>query len=227
MSDAPAAFERIAHRGSPRERLENTLPGFAAALEHGADAIELDVHVSSDGVAVVHHDPVVGAHEIAHTPWRELAVLRLADGERIPRLQDVLEAVGGRATMYIEIKSARGEEEIIDTARQYGQRFAMHSFDFGVMARVARRAPGIARGALLDRGAADVMKELRRAVDRVLPRDIWPHWTLVTPELVAAATEVGARVIAWTVNSADDARALVDMGVQGICTDDVRLLVNL
>ena len=55
MPDRPL---RIAHRGMPRRLRENTLPSFAAALAAGADGIELDVHATSDGVVVVHHDAV-------------------------------------------------------------------------------------------------------------------------------------------------------------------------
>src|SRR5688572_30232822 len=53
--------ERIGHRGAPRRYLENTTPSFREALRLGATAVELDVHVTSDGVPVVHHDPVLSA----------------------------------------------------------------------------------------------------------------------------------------------------------------------
>jgi glycerophosphoryl diester phosphodiesterase len=227
MTNAPARFERIAHRGVPGELLENTLPGFMLAIERGADAIELDVHLSSDAVVVVHHDAVVLAHAIANTSWRDLSHLVLTGGERIPRLQDVLEAVGNRAAVYIELKGGRGEDEIVEVARRSGQRWAVHSFDHGAMARVARRAPGIPRGVLLDKDIVEPVKELHRAVGRVLPRDVWPHWSLVDREFMLEASELALRVIPWTVNSADTARQLLALGVEGICTDDVRILANL
>src|SRR4051812_22339036 len=53
--------ERIGHRGAPRRYLENTTASFREALRLGGDAIELDVHVTSDGLPVVHHDPVLSA----------------------------------------------------------------------------------------------------------------------------------------------------------------------
>lgn len=224
MPNAPARFERVGHRGLPAEKVENTLPSFLAAIEHGADAIELDVHVSSDGIVVVHHDAVVLAHAIANTAWRELSHLVLEQGERIPRLQDVLEVVGSRAAVYIELKGSRGEEEVVEIARRFGQRFAIHSFDHGAMARIARRAPGLPRGVLFDRDTAEPVKELHRAVGRVLPRDVWPHWSLVDREFMLEASDLALRVIPWTVNSADVARELLALGVEGICTDDVRIL---
>src|SRR5213594_1556334 len=113
----PIGIERVAHRGSPRERLENTLPSFLLALERGADAVELDTHVTSDGVVVVHHDDVVQRRAIARTSWRELSEIDLGSGARIPRLPDVLDAIGDRATVYIELKGAHIEDVVIAVTR--------------------------------------------------------------------------------------------------------------
>src|SRR5689334_1661332 len=104
MPNAPASFERVAHRGASKERLENTLPAFELALERGADAIELDVHRTRDGVVVVHHDESVAGQAIAECDWKTVAAMRLAGSATVPRLEDVLIAVGNRATVYIELK---------------------------------------------------------------------------------------------------------------------------
>jgi glycerophosphoryl diester phosphodiesterase len=219
--------ERIGHRGSPRERKENTLPGFLLALEHGADAVELDVHATKEGVVVVHHDEAVGSTRIAENTWSALQHLDLGGGARIPRLRDVLEAIGERATVYVELKGRDVEDSTIDVVRKHGHRFALHSFDHATIARVAAKAPDIARGILLDSDVTNAAEELRRAVVRTRPRDVWPHWSLVNPTFMAAAREAKTRVIAWTVNSPVTAKELVKQGVHGLCSDDVRLLVNL
>lgn len=216
--------ERVAHRGSPRERLENTLDGFLLALEHGADAIELDVHCTSDREVVVFHDFSVAGLPVADTSWKALAGLDLGGGARIPRLADVLTAVGDRAMIYIELKGVRIEEEVLDTARQCGRRFALHSFDHDAIERVARAAPEVRRGILLDRDIPNARDALRDGVARTGATDVWPHWTLVDKELTGLARESGARVITWTVNARDVAEAMLKAGVDGICTDDVRLL---
>lgn len=220
-------FERVAHRGSPRERLENTLPSFLLALEHGADAVELDAHVTSDGVVVVHHDDAVQRRAIARTSWRELSEIDLGSGARIPRLKGVLDAIGDRATVYIELKGVHIEDAVIAVARKHGRRFALHSFDHDAIARVAKSAPDISRGVLFDKDTKQVVNALRTAVDRVHPRDVWPHWTLVNRDLMETADRLGVRVVTWTVNSARRARTVASMGVSGICSDDVRLLANL
>src|SRR4051794_8964248 len=103
-------IERIAHRGAKREFHENTVPAFQRAYELGADAVELDVHATADGVVVVHHDPAVRSGvrkvEIARTDWAELSALVLAGGTRMPRLTDVLAITPPGRTVYVEIKGA-------------------------------------------------------------------------------------------------------------------------
>jgi glycerophosphoryl diester phosphodiesterase len=202
------------------------MPSFLLALRHGADALELDAHATKDGVVVVHHDEAVKQRPIADTTWRELSEIELGGGH-IPRLQDVLDAVGDRATVYIELKGQRIEDRVIDIARKHGHRFALHSFDHDAIARVEKSAPDIPRGILFDRDTPKPLDQLRRAVERTRPRDVWPHWSLVTEQFVKAAHELKTRVIVWTVNSPGTAGILASLGVDGVCTDDVRLLANL
>lgn len=220
-------FERVAHRGSPRERRENTLEGFLLALEHGADALELDVHCSSDREVVVFHDFSVAGRSVADTTWAVLAALDLGGGARMPRLADVLTAVGDRATVYIELKGAGIEGDVLEVARRHGRRFALHSFDHDAIARVARAAPDVRRGILLDRGLSNPEAVLRESVARTGASDVWPHWSLVDERLTRLARQLGARVITWTVNTRDVAETVLQAGVDGICTDDVRLLAQL
>lgn len=219
--------ERIAHRGASRERVENTLPAFELALERGADAVELDAHVTSDGQVVVHHDYLVGRLPIARTRWAELREVSLGAGATVPLLSDVLDAVASRATVYVEVKSATGEARVVEVVQGHGTRYALHSFDHECIARVSQLAPDVPRGVLLDRGIATPVDAMRSAVRATRARDVWPHRTLVDASFTAAARELGVRVIAWTVNSPEEARRLVDLGIDGVCTDDVRLLATL
>lgn len=219
--------ERIGHRGAPREVMENTLPSFARALELGADAIELDVHVTSDGIVVVHHDETVRGHTIRASPWREVAAIELANGGHIPRLDDVFEMVGSRATIYIELKGAGVETPALVAARRWGGRYALHCFDHAAIERVAAAAPDVARGVLLDRDTRTPTQAMRAAIARTSARDVWPHWSLVDAPFMDEARALGVRVIVWTVNSDGTARALRELGVQGLCTDDLTILANL
>jgi glycerophosphoryl diester phosphodiesterase len=216
--------QRVAHRGSPRERVENTLPGFLVALEHGADAVELDVHCTADGVAVVHHDDEVHGHLLAKVDWPDVARFDVGGGATIPRLDEVLEAVGDRAEVYIKLKGVGIEAQVIAVARAHGKRYALHSFDHRAIALASRLAPEIPRGVLLDRDIPHPLEQLHEAVTSTGARDVWPHWTLVDEHFVAEAHALKARVITWTVNAADIVERVRAAGVDGICTDDVRLL---
>lgn len=221
------APERIAHRGMPRERTENTLPGFLLSLEHGADGVELDAHLTSDGRVVVHHDFDVAGRAIAATPWADLAPIELPGGARIPLLEDVLIAIGERATVYVELKGRGIESAVGEVVRRHGHRCAVHSFDHQQVARSATVHPDIPRGVLLDRNVPAPIEALAAAVALAKPRDVWPHWSLVDPRFMAAANQHDVRVIVWTVNDRAAAKRLRDLGVAGICSDDVRLLANL
>lgn len=221
--------ERIGHRGAPREYPENSLPAFARAIELGADAVELDVHLTRDGVAVVHHDFHIGGNHgqsrvaVAGMTWPEAARHSLAPGVYIPNLQQVLELVGTRATIYVELKGKDVESAALATIRQSRTRCAVHSFDHLAIARAARIAPEIRRGILFDAYPVDVARSMRDAS----ALDVWPQWELIDASLVESVHDAGGRIIAWTVNSAAAARQLVDLGVDGLCGDDVRLLPGL
>ena len=221
-------IERIGHRGAPREYPENTLPAFERAIERGAGGIELDVHVTVDGVPVVHHDPdlhfdghgAATTRALAQMTWEEVSGVELAPGITIPSLQQVLMAVGERATVYIELKGSDSERATLDLVTASPARCAVHSFDHTAIVRAARLAPGVRRGILFDAYPDDIDAAMRDTA----ALDVWPQWKLIDARLVEQVHARGGRVIAWTVNTTAAAEELIRLGVDGLCGDDVRLL---
>ncbi|MEO5566951.1 MAG: glycerophosphodiester phosphodiesterase [Gemmatimonadaceae bacterium] len=220
--------ERIGHRGAPRRFLENTTPGFAEAIRLGADAVELDVHVTSDGQVVVHHDPALGPtirprslarKAISAVTGPDIIAVDLGDGSRIPRLDEVLAVTRGRVTTYVEVK-AGDIQAVVDVIAGSGATCAIHSFDHDAVATAREIAPHIPRGVLFDKWPVSP----RSIVARTAARDVWPRHTLVTRDRVREIHDLGCRVIVWTVNDANRARELVEWGVDGICSDDLTLL---
>lgn len=221
--------ELVAHRGASRARTENTLAAFAVALDQRADAIELDVHATADGVVVVHHDPVPiafhpdGRHEhrpIANLRYVELSTLRI-HGEAIPTLRDTLALVGSRAVVYVEIKGAGIEQLVVDVVRASGAPCAIHSFDHAAIGRVRALAPEIPRGLLFEGGSVASIVETMRAHEA---RDLWPAARISDRALVDAAHQAGMRVVSWTVDDPALAIRLAALGVDALCTDDVPLI---
>lgn len=224
-------MEWVAHRGAKTEFPENTLAAFRRAFERGADAIELDVHATRDGEVVVHHDPMARAHAVAGIKLRR--ALDIAESTRkdlemlwevspeltIPTLSAVLAVVPRGKTVYVEIKGSGIEGLVADVLARSSARTAVHSFDHTAIGRMQSLLPEVPRGILLDRRVRDIAASMQA----VGARDVWPDAIITDRALVEAVHEAGGRVIVWTVNHASEARRLIALGVDAICTDDVRL----
>ena len=171
----------IGHRGAPRERPENTLPSFLRALELHADGIELDVHCTLDRVVVVHHDEIpratppsgrLAGKRIDALTFDELQGFSVRGLALISTLAEALAVIKGRADVFIELKAAGIEREVVDQIRASvaPARCAVHSFDHAQVARARALAPEIRGGILFDRPVADVASAMR-ASDAL---DVWP-----------------------------------------------------
>lgn len=212
----------IAHRGASRERPENTLVAFQRAAELGADAVELDVHRTSDGVVVVHHDPLLAdGREIRGVTAGQVASLRVR-GEPIPTLEAVLVAVGGSLAVYCELKgrdTTAGTLALLMRPGATPKGGAVHAFDHRLIAEARGIAPRVPRGVL----EMSYPLEPVYAAAAVDARDLWRQSEYVDEALVRVAHAAGVRVIAWTVNDAATMTRFAAIGVDGLCTDDVAL----
>ena len=217
MSPSPL---RIAHRGMPRLARENTLPSFQLALEAGADGLELDVHATADGVIVIHHDErVARGPALRELTLSELGEHEAAPGIPIPTLAELCNMVAGRATLFVELKGTGIEREVLGVLGQYRGEVAIHSFDHAMIRRARDLDARCRLGVLFDDPPDDVIGTM----DATGAMDVWPHWRLATSALVAAVHDAGGRVIPWTVNDRSRAEQLSELGVDGLCGDDVRV----
>ncbi|MGV3708245.1 MAG: glycerophosphodiester phosphodiesterase [Gemmatimonas sp.] len=219
--------EIIAHRGASKDRLENSLAAFSLALDQGADAFELDVHATRDGVVVVHHDPDIklastpgvggtGSLMIRTVDYTTLAQMQLRDGAPVPTLDSVLALAKGRATVYVEVKGFAIEPLVAECLERHRETVtAVHSFDHRIPVRVAEARPSTPIGILSASYVLDAPHMIRQAG----ARDLWQQTMLIDRALIDAAHAAGARVVAWTENNVDHAVELVQMGVDAICTD--------
>ena len=206
----------IAHRGASGSHLENSRAAFRAAVDMGADGIELDVHATNDGELVVHHDAEIGGSPIASRDWAELSHASLANGESIPLLGEVLEMVAS-LLVYVEVKDLAPEwdQRLLDVldGGPSPERYAGHSFDHRIIARLGRLRPDLARGILLCSRPVDPGSLLAATGATTL----WQERQWLDKELVTQVHAIGATVIAWTVDDENEMRHLQQIDVDGVC----------
>lgn len=217
MASALARPLVIAHRGASGHAYQNSIAAFAAARRMGADGVELDVHATTDGVLLVHHDAeVAGAGAIGKCMHDDLLAARLPNGEPIPTLGQALETLGVM-DVFIEVKTLppAWDARLLDVMRcgPAPGRYAVHAFDHRVIARLGRRAPLLSRGVLQASYPLDPLAAVLAAGADTL----WQEAHLIDTALIAALHGAGKRVIAWTVNADDEARQLAALGVDGLC----------
>jgi glycerophosphoryl diester phosphodiesterase len=237
--DRPLNF---AHRGASRRAPENTLVAFSAAAELGADGIEFDVQLSQDGTAVVIHDFILETTTNGQGPVRDrtLAELKGLDAgsrfnpafadERIPTLQEVIDAVGNRLLLNIELKTASLRDEglaaaVVRTveANDLLEQVVVSSFSPLEVWRVKRLNPQIPIGMLY---APDLPFLLRRPWLRhvIRPEALHPFYATVDAAYVRWAKGQGYRVHTWTVDEPEEMRRLVQAGVDAIITNQPDVL---
>jgi glycerophosphoryl diester phosphodiesterase len=225
----------LGHRGASRDHAENTLEAFAAAMEQGADGVELDVMRCASGELVVCHDEwldrLAGRHlEVAACSWATLQGVDVGSAlgfapARLPLLEQVFEALPRAAVINVELKCETIDDRGLSLAVAelvgrlgLGDRVILSSFNPWCLVRVARAAPDLKRGLLLDPD-----KPWRRQTWFWLPltakTSVHPFRGQCTPERINAWHARGLEVAAWTVDDVDEARSLRAMGVDWLITN--------
>jgi len=209
----------VAHRGASAREVENSLAAFRAAMQLGADAVELDVHATADGTLIVHHDEAIAGRRIPQLTAQQVAELRLANGEPIPTLAHVLEAIGPRLQVFVEVKSLPStfDDRLLEALRRgpNPDAYAVHAFDHRIVRRLGARSPALRRGVLSASYPVRPLVALEDAGATIL----WQERTLVDRPLVDALHGAAMQLIVWTVDDPTEMAQLLALGVDGICTN--------
>lgn len=249
--DVPVVF---AHRGGAALRPENTIVAFDHGLALGADGIECDVRLSSDGVVMVHHDDTLdrttsGTGRLSAHPADALVQLdagyhfRSVDGEsyrsrgcRIPRLQDVLDRYPD-IPIIVELKGndlavARRAVEVVRAAG------ALRRVCFGGFTdAVIRAARAVGADVTTSAASEEIRWFLYRSWVGMAPRrtefrgfqvpETSGYTRVVSPRFVRAARRAGLPVQVWTVDVPSDMERLLAWGVRGLISDRPDLAVQV
>lgn len=238
----PRAF---VHRGwhyGELTGMENSLSAFRRAVREGYRYLETDVHATSDGVVVVHHDAVLdrttdGSGVVDRLPWKTVSRARIGGREPISRLEDLLDELPD-ALLNIDVKAESAIEPLIATLRRTNafHRVCVASFSEARLAKVRRSAgdgllTSMGTGAIVRLWASGRLPHFlfrRVAHQRIAQVPLRRgRLTVVDRRLITAARRRGIEVHVWTIDDAEQMHELIDLGVDGIMTDRPAVLKNV
>lgn len=250
----PRPVRLYAHRGAAAELPENTMESFARALEIGADALEMDGHLSSDGHVVISHDSVASRMCGIDARFRESRLDEIrgwdaghgfTDGDggrpfaggglRVPTLDEVLAEFPG-IVINLDLKQVRPSmvEAVIDAVRRADAAEHVTLASFSLATSLAVRRAGYRGDTALARTEVAALLAISPALLRRLPwrgqaAQVPPRFgplDLSSPRFVARCRRLGIRLDYWTINDAAEARRLLVAGADGIMTDDPAALLE-
>lgn len=229
------------HRGASAHAPENTLAAFLLALEHGADAIELDAKLTADGEIVVIHDQTTDRTTSIHGTVGKMTLAQLKEldagshfdvafqGEPIPTLNEVFELVGKRTHINVELTNYASPldllpDKVAALVKRHGieKRIIFSSFNPIALVRARHRLPDVPCGLLAFPGKSGWFA--RSFFAEALPHDaLHPEARDVNTALINREHRRQRLVNVYTVNNPEVMRDLFFLGIDGIFTDDPRL----
>lgn len=212
---------KIGHRGARAYEPENTLRSFQRAIEVGVDAVELDVRKTKDNELVVIHDADVnkttdGTGLVNELTLDEIERLVTEKGEKVPTLEEVLDFVGKRVKIMIELKEVGYEEQVLGLIGQKGlmDNVIIVSFHEEVLQRVRELNVEVVTGLIYVNHKNPIPSALELKANYLLSLYRFTHAVNVKK-----AHEKGLKVIVWTINRKEEVAEYMKKGVDGIASD--------
>jgi len=225
----------IAHRGDNAHAPENTLAAFRQAIEKKANGIELDVQLSADGKVVVIHDTTLdrttnGQGKVGAQTFAELRKLDAGGGELIPALEEVLDILPEGMILNIELKGSdkRLAPAVTELVAKHGKQdqIVYSSFNPFLLQALKKTAPNARLGLLLLPGFCGTFVHL--LFEPLLqPWSLHPQFKSITPGFIKKAKRHNRQILTYTVNQLKDVRRMIEIGVDGIITDDPEVITAL
>lgn len=215
----------ISHAACGGHAPANTLAGIRAAIGMGVDGIEIDIQCTSDGVPVLMHDYTVdrttnGTGEVAKLTLDELRVLD-AGGEPPPTLAEVLELTRGNSLLVCEIKQPGTEQRVADVVLQAEALDDVMIWSFFPQALTGMRAaePRIPAALLVSERHTDALPTLRETAISIGAQGLSVYHEGVSENAFRLCRRSGLALYAWTADDPAAIQHLVDIGIDGICTN--------
>src|SRR5262249_22440770 len=206
--------------GARRYAPENTFAAFDLALQQGADGFEFDVRLTRSRELVICHDPRFNRLPVRRSTLRELQDTCTAREEYPAALSEVLDRYAHRAFLNLEVKIRVIEFRIqrLITGIPPRKGYFISSFHPSVIRKLHRIDATLVLGTI-----SQTRWQLRRW-DRLPAAYVVPHFRLLSRRLVEEVHAAGKRLVTWTVNHPRQMLRAADLGVDGIISDDPKLL---
>lgn len=217
----PTKLLLLGHRGARDYAPENTVPAFDLALKHGAAGFEFDVRCTRTKQTIVCHDGKVNRMVVRKRTLEQIHA-KCSLGGKPPCLEDVLERYSHAAFLNIEVKVRGMEPVVYEAVRRFPPKrgYFISSFLPSVIRKLHKIDSSLPLGAI-----SKSYWHLRRW--KMLPVTyVVPHYRLLTTKLVDTLHDAGKKVITWTVNDPKVMISAAAMGVDGIISDDTKLLIK-
>jgi glycerophosphoryl diester phosphodiesterase len=224
----------IAHRGDSYHAPENTLASAKLGWEHGADAVEIDIYLSSDNRIMVIHDSNTQRtsgknYKVAETlsdTLRKLDVGKWKDmhftDEKIPFLEEIIQAIPKNKKLVIEIKCGVEILPFLQQVFKHTKKMdqcIIISFRFNVVTEAKKTFPSIPVYFLADKLTSGEMEELAGKMKSLNIDGLNMRYSGITPDVIRSCTQYKIDLYAWTVDNPDDARSLIKAGIKGITSN--------
>ena len=212
----------IGHRGAKGYVLENTLSSFAKALELGCDMVEFDLRFTKDKEIVVFHDRSLKRmcgvkKKLKDLTLKEVKKLKVKDKERVPTFSEVLDFLGKKVLLDIEIKEKGMEELVVEELkkRKLLKNVIVSSFNSRILAKVKFIEPRVETYYLFKRKPM----RLKKIMDKCNIDGIDVPYLNFSKRLLKWARKYNYKVLVWTVNSSKRIKKYKEWKVDGIITD--------
>lgn len=216
----------FAHRGGRGHGTENALETIKKSLALGVDAIEIDVWLLGDNLVVTHDRRlgrvIRGEGRLQDVDVTKLSELRHYDDSCVPSLLEVLEVVGSKALLNIEIKGPNTVSAVVEVTREFAKtsgvnldNYIISSFDHQQLFWLKENAPEFRRGVLV----CNIPLDYAACCEAIGAYSFHPNLEFIDQALVDDANKRGLEIVVYTVNDRDDFEMLSEMGVAGVFSD--------
>lgn len=222
-------IQAVAHRGYPKKYAENTLSSFLKAVELGFSHLELDVHLSKDGIPVVIHDHTLdrmtnGTGRVVDYTASELQSFRVNEDEHIPTLEEVLRALKGKIQLNIELKQMGDyypelEERVLEVIEEFNMldQVVITSFDFDALERIRQLSRDVRIG-LITFGCSKAILDWSLEMGATF---LSMHYAFVTEHYIQRCHDLGIQLMAWTINETSVMKKFQKYPSVWVCTDEL------